>query len=218
MEKEIIVAPSVLSLDFSDTKGQIEELNQSAAKWIHYDVMDGNFVKNISFGSSVMKGLKMQTNLFFDVHLMVANPKYYAEVFKDAKADLITVHYEAFSSEEDLLEVAKYLHDNGVLAGVSLKPKTPINVLDNILKYFDLVLVMSVEPGFGGQSFDSEAISRISYLRNLIDTNHYNCKIEVDGGINSLTGKKCKEAGVDVLVAGSYIFKGEIAKQVDSLL
>lgn len=213
----MIIAPSVLSLDYSDTKAQLEQLQLSKAKWMHFDVMDGHFVPNLSFGPDILKAFKKSTDLFMDVHIMVDNPFETSEIFAKAGADLITFHAETVHEISNQKKLVDYLHEKGIKAGISIKPDTCVENILPILPYVDLVLVMSVYPGFGGQSFIENALDKIKALRAFIDENHLDCLIEVDGGINAETGAMCLDAGCDVLVAGSYIFKGDIVKQVDTL-
>ena len=213
----MIVAPSVLSLDYARMKEQVEELNDSGAEWIHFDVMDGHFVPNLTFGPDILKGFKKISPLTMDVHLMVTDPAFFAGVFLDAGADIITFHVEALNNEDDIHGLAKMIHERGARAGLSLKPGTDLSVLKPFLKDFDLFLIMSVEPGFGGQAFMPEAGERIMILRSWLELTGSSALIEVDGGINEETGRLCRQAGADVLVAGSYVFKHDIRKAVSSL-
>jgi len=210
------IAPSVLSADFTKLKEDIESIENIHADWIHYDVMDGHFVDNISFGYSILNDLSKITDLFLDVHLMISDPLRYVDRFIDAHASLITFHYEAMNNENEIRELIKHIKDKNVLVGISIKPSTPVESIKKYLDDVDLVLVMSVEPGFGGQSFIESSVEKIRELNQYKDYHHF--LIEVDGGINDYTGKLCKDNGADVLVAGSYIFKAEDRKKAIDLL
>lgn len=208
----MIIAPSILAIHMDRFSTEFEELNNSSAEWIHIDVMDGHFVPNLSYGPHVVKGLRTVSKKKFDVHLMVSDPIFYADSFIKAGADSITFHVEALSHEQ-IIPFIKQLKLKGVKVGISLKPKTNISAIEEYLNLVDLVLVMSVEPGFGGQSFLFSALDKIAYLAK--KKKHY--EIEVDGGINHETALLCKEKGATVLVAGSYIFNGNIAERIESL-
>ncbi len=210
------IAPSVLSADFTKLKEDIESIENIHADWIHYDVMDGHFVDNISFGYSILNDLSKITDLFLDVHLMISDPLRYVDRFIDAHASLITFHYEAMNNENEIRELIKHIKDKNVLVGISIKPSTPVESIKKYLDDVDLVLVMSVEPGFGGQSFIESSVGKIRELNQYKDYHRF--LIEVDGGINDYTGKLCKDNGADVLVAGSYIFKAEDRKKAIDLL
>ena len=211
--KKYIVSPSLLAC--KDMLKEVSEIENIQDLWLHFDVMDGKFVPNTSFSVSELDVLNKNTSLFLDVHLMIENPKNYVLDYVNAGADLITFHYEAC---DDLDELIDYIHSLNVKVGVSLKPKTDPSVLDKYLHKLDLVLVMSVEPGFGGQSFLESTVSKISYLRKKIDELKLDTLIEVDGGINDVTSSLCKKAGVDVLVAGSYLFgKKDIINRIEGL-
>ncbi len=213
----MIVSPSVLSLDYSDTKSQIEELNQSKATWMHFDVMDGHFVPNLTFGPDILKSFVKISDLFKDVHIMVDDPDFFSEVFIKAGAEMITFHYEVMDSDEDIQALIDKIHALGCKAGISIKPNTDVSVLKPFLNSADLFLIMSVEPGFGGQAFMENALDKIRTLKKWICESNSNALIEVDGGINEETGRLCAEAGADVLVAGSYVFKNDIKEATEVL-
>ena len=209
--KNILVAPSILSADFANLSKDVSMVESAGADWLHIDVMDGHFVPNITIGPVVVKSIKKNSKLFFDVHLMITNPEKYWESFYKAGADLIVFHSEVLCDKKLLL---KQIKETGIKAGISIKPKTPINDILEILPLLDIVLIMTVEPGFGGQSFMYDMVDKIKGLRKIIDDKKYNCLIEVDGGINNKTAKICIDAGADVLVSGSYIFAAENPRQV----
>ena len=197
------LSPSLLSADFTNLKSDIEILDKSGVKYLHLDVMDGMFVPNISFGPMIIKQLRPLTNMVFDVHLMIEDPDRYVQSFKDAGADILTVHYEAC---KHLHRTISYIKSLGMKAGVSLNPATNIDVLDYVLEDLDLVLVMSVNPGFGGQSFIPSALDKIKNLKEKIKERNLNVIVEVDGGVKTTNVKDVVEAGADLIVSGSDIF------------
>ncbi len=203
----IKIAPSILSANFAAMGEAVEKLQSQGADWVHFDVMDGNFVPNITFGPGMCKALRPLTALPLDVHLMVEHPCDWIEPFRQAGADILTIHVE--SSEHHLHRALQAIHAAGMKAGVVLNPATPIEACIHLLSECDLVLLMSVNPGFGGQSFIAETLSKIRALRKEIDARGLNVLIEVDGGVNPDTAKLCIDAGADVLVAGSAVFKAE---------
>jgi len=203
---EHLVAPSMLSADFANLASDIELVNNSQADWFHLDIMDGMFVPNISFGFPVIERIKALATKPLDVHLMIVDPDRYLERFCDAGADWLTVHYEACTHLNRTLSRIKEL---GMKAGVSVNPHTPVELLVDILEYADLVLIMSVNPGFGGQKFIPNSIGRIRRLRKLIDSNGLKTLIEVDGGVGPNNAKQLYDAGANVLVAGNAIFKAD---------
>ena len=209
------IAPSLLSANFACLKQEIDKIE--AAEWIHYDVMDGHFVPNISFGYSILKDISKVTDKYLDVHLMISDPFKYVDNFIASNASLIVFHYEAVE-ENEIDKLIKHIKNNNVDVGIAIKPDTCQDVLKPYLSQLDLVLVMSVEPGFGGQTFNHSAIEKISKLAKLREENNYHYLIEVDGGINESTAKLCRQAGVDVLVAGSYVFNSDdYTKAIESL-
>ena len=213
------IAPSILSADFRHLEEEIKLVESLGAEWLHFDVMDGHFVPNISFGQPVLKGIAKCHNMVNDVHIMISDPFKYAPEFIKAGADILTFHYEACANDKEVFQVIDLIHDYGAKAGLSIKPNTPIDKVLPFLYSLDLVLIMSVEPGFGGQSFIDSSVSKILRLRDYIDENNIkNVLIEVDGGINEETAKLCKLAGVDVLVAGSYLFgHKDIKERIEKL-
>lgn len=211
----MIVSPSVLSCDFGNIQRDIEMLNSSTAEWIHIDVMDGVFVPNISFGFPVLSAIRKHTSKVLDVHLMIQNADPFLADFKNAGADLITVHLEACTHLHRTIQAIKSL---GMKAGVALNPHTPVHLLNNILSDVDLVLVMSVNPGFGGQSFIQGSLEKVRELKILREEKKFNYLIEVDGGVNQHNAPLLKEAGADVLVAGSYVFNSKDPVQTISEL
>ena len=206
-DKYIKLAPSILSADFSRLGEQVAEVTKAGADYIHVDVMDGHFVPNITIGASVVASLRSWTDLPLDVHLMIERPEAHISQFAEAGADIITVHVEACTHLHRLIEAIKSL---GVKAGVALNPATPISSLDEVLPMLDLVLVMTVNPGFGGQTFIASMMNKIVRLRNVMDDRQVKAELEVDGGITANIAPKVVKAGAEVLVAGAAIFNSKL--------
>lgn len=210
----IIISPSILSADFANLERDIKAVEKAGANWLHIDVMDGHFVPNITIGVPVVKSVKKISKLPLDVHLMIENPKKFVKPFVEAGADIITFHYEA--CENKVLEVIDYIKSFGIKAGLSIKPKTDAKQIIPFLKDLDMVLVMTVEPGFGGQEFMHDCAQKIPLIKQNAPENII---IQVDGGINNVTGKICTSLGANSLVAGNYIFKNkDIEQAVKSLM
>jgi len=212
--KKIQISPSILSADFSQLKNEIKKLEQAGADMIHVDVMDGHFVPNLTIGPPVIKSLRNHTNLPFDVHLMISPVHKYIKDYADAGANIITIHPEA---TKDLKESIKHIRDLGKKVGVSLNPETSVKTIENFLEDIDLVLIMSVHPGFGGQKFMPEVLGKVRKLRNIINEKKLELDIEIDGGIDFDNNKMVIEAGANILVSGTTIFKknnGDIKKNI----
>ncbi|MDD3712879.1 MAG: ribulose-phosphate 3-epimerase [Candidatus Izemoplasmatales bacterium] len=205
----MICSPSFLSCDFTKLESEIKSIDH--AKWLHFDVMDGIFVENTTYDEEMVKDIKSISSQFFDVHLMIIEPKKHVDKYINAGADLITFHLEA---TEEPLELIKKIKKSNVKAGISIKPQTPVESLDFLLPYLDLILIMSVEPGKGGQKFIEDSLTKINYLFRKKQLNNYKFLIEVDGGINLETAKRVRELGCDVIVVGSFLFNSSNRNQL----
>ena len=202
--KKHLIAPSVLAADFSNLQRDIEMINESDADWFHIDIMDGVFVPNISFGMPVLRDIKKHAKKTIDVHLMIVNPDQYIETFSKLGADILTVHWEACTHMHRTIQAIKAA---GMKAGIALNPHSSVNQLKDVIKDIDLVCLMSVNPGFGGQSFIENTYNKVKELKELIQSTGSDCQIEIDGGVTNENAEKLVHAGANILVAGSYVFK-----------
>ena len=207
--KDVIISPSVLGADFLNFEQEVEKMIAAGVKWIHFDVMDGHFVKNISFGNLFLKRINNRIDLVKDVHIMIENPLSMVEKYAECGANYLTFHYEACKDDKEVFDVIDKIHECSMKAGISVKPETPVAKVFPFLHSLDLVLIMSVEPGRGGQKFIDLTLNKIVGLKNKINEEKVNVLISVDGGINDVTGPDCVKVGADVLVVGQYLFGHE---------
>ena len=204
---KVIVSPSILAADFSNLDSELKRIKDAGIEYLHFDVMDGQFVNNVTFGVPLLKQLSPKFDYTYDVHLMIVNPKEVYKEFVSAGANVLTFHYEAMNSDEEVEELINLIKKENCKVGISIKPSTDISRIEKFLPLLDVVLVMSVEPGFGGQKFLDSALDKISYLSNFKKLHNLAYFISVDGGINAETGPRAIKAGADILVSGTYLFK-----------
>lgn len=204
---KVIVSPSILAADFSNLDSELKRIKDAGIEYLHFDVMDGQFVNNVTFGVPLLKQLSPKFDFTYDVHLMIVNPKEVYKEFVSAGANVLTFHYEAMNSDEEVEELINLIKKENCKVGISIKPSTDISRIEKFLPLLDVVLVMSVEPGFGGQKFLDSALDKISYLSNFKKLHNLAYFISVDGGINAETGPRAIKAGADILVSGTYLFK-----------
>lgn len=213
------IAISILSVNFVELKNKLDQIRDSQANWIHYDVMDNHFVPNISFGLAIFKDIKKYLpQKFYDIHLMCQNPMDIAVKFAQAGADSITIHYETVKAQKDMINLLRHLQSLGVKVAVAINPKTELIEILNLVKYCDMILLMSVQPGFGGQAFIESTYQKVAKLANYINKNNYNCIIQVDGGVNDSNAIKLFKLGANVLVMGSYATNGNTIEKVAKVL